>query len=200
MAFEHIDIQWTVVSSSSLREALDSMDECVQTAGWSVIKRQVKDRDDTLLSSEETWPSETLGSAEYSKGDDPTRYALFWSTYTQKNLTKITGGLYLCQYARTDPSLIRACNRALEDIRTLFGGNDVLCIVLTLEDDDGIDIGSGIIGSYRSSLWQRMSSTPLPGLVQEARPPDWIDVFPSKTDDEMFLSIFSMQTILARRF
>ncbi|MCG8417464.1 MAG: hypothetical protein MJE77_05910 [Proteobacteria bacterium] len=168
------------------------MEACAQAVGWSIAKIEIKNLEDDLLSPEAPWPSETIGAATYSKGEGTDTYNLFWSTYTQDDLTKITGGLYIKQYLVSDASFLRACNSAFDDICILFGGNEVLCVVLALEDDEAIDLGPGIAGSYRSSLWQRMSPAPLDGLVQRTTRAGWVNVRPLHEDDEGPVSVFSM--------
>gem|GEM_PF-4006221 len=42
----------------------------------------------------------------------------------------------------------------LDDLRRLFDGDDVSCIVLVFEDHDGIDVAPGIVGFDRPAMWR----------------------------------------------
>lgn len=192
MVFEHVDVQWTVVARSSPQEAFAAVMTRAKALEWSFEDLEVKDSDGTCLLPGDEWPSETMGSARYMKrksGEE--KYSLFWSTYSDGELCKITGGLYIKQYASGCADFEPACSRALDDLRRLFDCDEVLCIILTLEDDDGIDIAPGIVGLYRPTIWRVTSELPLKGITREARE-GWIEVRPEGEQGAEPHSVFSM--------
>lgn len=192
MAHENTDVQWTVICRSSLQKALGDVLDHARTLGWSFEDLEIKDLDGTTLPTGDAWPSETLGSAKYRREKDGRdTYSLFWSAYSDGRLCKITGGLYIKQYADDHAAFETACHQALDDLRRLFDGDEVLCIVLSLEDDEGIDVGPGIVGSYRPSVWRAVSETPLEGITLEASE-KWVEVRPRTAQDAGPKSVFAM--------
>jgi hypothetical protein len=204
MTFEHVDIQWTVVSELSAQRLPALIEDRATAAGWTVVEAIFKDSDDEVLSSSVHWPAETFGSASFRTSESPTQHTLFWSTYTSSGLTKITGGLYINQYMGMSNDFRRACDRAFEELLTLFGGDDVSCVVLTLEDDS-IDVAPGIIGCYRPSLWNATSGMALDGLEQMAKD-GWVEVRPVLEPETVFVicddaraSLPAIQTALSAK-
>jgi len=191
MVFEHVDVQWTVISSSSIQETLRLMQRNASEMGWLVSKLIARDFEDVILGADKQWPAETLGSATYSK-DGHSKHSLFWSTYTRCGLSKFTGGLYVNEYAKSGTGLFWACNQAFDDIFKLFQGEGVQCVVMVLEDDDGIDVGPGIVGYYRPSLWRRMASSVLNGVTIRSISSNWIEVRPSQSLRDGPMSVFTM--------
>ena len=192
MVFEHVDVQWTVVCRSSPQEAFRAVLSRAQALGWSFEDLEIKGPDGTDLPLGAAWPSETLGSAKYrKKKDEGEKYSLFWSTYSTGRLCKITGGLYIKQYAGGRAAFASACGQALDDLRRLFDGDEVLCVVLTLEDDEGIDVAPGIAGSYQPSVWRAVSELPLKGVTLEASEM-WVEVRPEAAQGTGPQSVFSM--------
>lgn len=192
MVFEHVDVQWTIVCGSSPQDAFTGVIARAKALGWSFDHLEIKDSDGVCLSLGDGWPSETMGSARYMKQwSEGEKYSLFWSTYSTGGVCKITGGLYIKQYTGDHDVFEPACGRALDDLRRLFESDEVLCLVLTLEDDEGIDVAPGIVGLYRPSVWRVTSELPLKGITQEARE-GWIEVRPEGDQGAEPRSVFSM--------
>jgi hypothetical protein len=196
MAFEHVDVQWTVVCKLSAQSFFALAADRAKAAGWTVDAK-FKNTRDVVLSASAPWPRETVGSATFRKSGASDNHSLFWSTYASSDLTNITGGLYVSQYIDPDCDFRRACERALDDLLVLFGSTDVLCVVLTLEND-AIDLAPGIVGCYQRSLWDAIPKA-LDGLQQTTRD-TWVHVRPeagSDSRDDIRESLVEVQTILS---
>lgn len=192
MVFEHVDVQWTVVCRASPQEAFRGVLSRAQALGWSFEDLEFKGVDGIGLPVGAAWPSETMGSAKYRKEKDKREdYSLFWSSYSDGRLCKITGGLYIKQYAGGCAAFEAACDQALDDLRRLFDDDEVLCVVLALEDDEGIDVAPGIAGLYRPSVWREVSKLPLKGVALEASE-IWVEVRPRTSHATGPQSVFSM--------
>jgi hypothetical protein len=189
MNFEHVDLQWTAICNSSPKKMFSSVVARATALGWSFNDIVVKGSDDALFGVTEKWPPETFGSATYtSRGE---KHNLFWSTYYDGKFCKITGGLYIKQYLLDGESLEQGARHVLDDLWELFDGDDNLCVVLCLEDDDGIDVAPGVIGRYREALWKVVQSSFLQGILTTSKD-EWVEVQPESSQDSELRSIFSM--------
>lgn len=190
MTLEDIDIQWTVVCRVSPREAIRNVLDRAERLGWTLEELAITDLDGSDLALDVQWPAETMGTAKYWKSSEKGRpHSLFWSIYSNGRICKITGGLYIKQYAHSSSEFDTACDQAIADLRQLFDGDDVLCIVLTLEDEEGIDVAPGIAGLYRPSLWKTVSKLPLEDLIVSASA-NWIEVRPKTIQGTVSCSPF----------
>lgn len=189
MSLEHLDVQWTVVCDGSAQAALAAMKSRAESRGWTLkLEVQNLSGDDVRMGG--AWPSETLGSGYYVKGERYGRHKLFWSTYSDEARTKITGGLYLHEFAEGHADALAGCERAIGDLRHLFDAPEVSCLVLVLEDDDGIDVAPGIVGIYRTAVWRGIRGAGRGGVIEQ---PDgeWVLVRPAEQEDTL-ASVHSM--------
>ncbi len=191
MSVERIDVQWIVVCDGSAQSTLVRVKSNVDDGSWTLVM-EVKDMDGNAICVPDKWPSETMGSGAYTTAGGVGKRTLFWSTYSDRFRTKITGGLYLHEFDVHAMDAVDACERALGDLRHLFRGDEVSCIVLALEDDEEIDVAPGILGAYREDVWRGVSDTARRGVVEQ-HDGDWVLVRPAVEGyAPMPISVYSM--------
>jgi hypothetical protein len=157
--------------------------------GWSFNDLIVKDSEGALLGVTMEWPPETFGSATYATNQDE-RHTLLWSTYYDGKFCKVTGGLYIKQYIFDGESFEQGARRVRDELWELFNGDNNLCVVLCLEDDE-IDVAPGIIGRYREAFWRVVRDSALEGILTRSND-EWVEVQPESSQDSKHQSVSSM--------
>lgn len=196
-AWDHLDVQCVLMVQGTAQQLFRSAHEALRERGWTLEAFAATDLSSAPLPADAAWPPETLGSMTYRRDTGDER-ALFWSTHTAGGLSRISFGLYIHQYGAEDRAFDPACDRALEELRALFGSEATLCIVLSLEDGAGIDLAPGLVGYYRPSLWQRIAREDRTCLASRTTLEGWVEVRPVGTRAEPSSSLDSLRALQKR--
>lgn len=185
-----------VIAQLPIKDLLKSAKIRAEKKGWNISAMKTTDQKEVDLSAKKEWPQETSGSLTFSKVGVPGNRTFFWSTYEQRGLAKVNGGLYIKEYVNPGETVISACRAALSDLYDLFGVEESLCMVITLEDDEGVDVAPTIIGKYRLQLWDKLNEKAGVGLIVSKMTDGWVEATPDKKDFGEQLSVYSMSKLV----
>lgn len=194
MTFDFIDVQWVVICEALPSRVFESVCGQVNRLKWEcsgdLASEDIDSRCGPLQDS-------VLGSARYRKCDNrsPER-SLFWSVSHSGLATRVTGGLYLKEFDDGNSQCLPALDCALRDMIDMFDFDSARCVVLTLEEDDGVELSPVLVGAYRPALWSKVSAAVegCDDLFDVVERGEWTVVRPvnRRKDAEVVLNISSM--------
>ncbi|WP_434420804.1 hypothetical protein [Nannocystis pusilla] len=170
---QDVDLHCTIVSRAPFAGLMRSLLARASAAGWSISSLEMRDEEDEPIVGDLAGHARTRGSFDYATPTQVRR--VFWSSSPRGTCCEYSGGVYIRQFAAIDEDLATACERAIAEMMTLFGGPETLCVALGWEDDHAIDVGPGIVGVYRRTLGLQ-GGVEVPGARIEERDDEWVEV------------------------